>query len=95
MGALTLAATISGFMAAQFAISLWSEQFAEFYSELYSESFYLTVEAPVVAGVSGATMTDEDRAVVARQCGFANGDPMALSTNLTSTTLTQGAVTPQ
>jgi hypothetical protein len=83
MGALTLAASISGFMAAQFVISLWSEQFADFYNDLYSESFYLTVDAPTVTGVSGAVITDEDRQVVARQCGFAKGDPMALSTSVT------------
>lgn len=83
MGAFTIAASISGFMAAQFVVALWSEQFAEFYNDLYAQSFYMTAAAPSVTGVSGETITDEDRAVVARQCGFAKGDPMALSTEIT------------
>ena len=83
MGAFTIAASVAGFMAAQFAISLWSEQFAKFYTDFYSDSFYVTVDAPTASGVSGAVMSEEDRQVVARQCGFAKGDPMALSSNIT------------
>ena len=90
MGAFTIAASVAGFMAAKFAISLWSEQFAGFYTDFYSESFYVTVDAPTVTDVSGAVISEEDRQVVARQCGFAKGDPMALSS-----TIADGAVSAQ
>lgn len=83
MGAFTIAASFAGFMAAQFAVALWSEQFAALYNDFYSQSFYITVDAPTVSGVSGAVIGDEDRQVVARQCGFAKGDPMALSSTIT------------
>lgn len=83
MGALTIAASVAGFIAAQFTIALWSEQFADFYNDFYSQSFYVTVDTPTVTGVSGAVINEEDRQVVARQCGFPKGDPMALSSNIT------------
>ena len=50
----------------------------------------MTVDAPTVTDVSGAVISEEDLQVVARQCGFAKGDPMALSS-----TIADGAVSAQ
>jgi len=86
MSSLAIAGALAGFLSAQFAAALWSEQFAEWFIDSYANGFYTTPVAPSVGGPVVGAITDADRDLVADVCLPAENDPFALSSQLPQST---------
>jgi len=67
---MTVLASISGFIAAQFVVALYSEQFAEWWMYGYENGFYATVPAP--EPVTPGTITIGDREMILNYCAAAD-----------------------
>jgi hypothetical protein len=72
---MTVLASISGFIAAQFVAALYSEQFAEWYMLGYENGFYASVPAP--EPITPGTITLDDRELILNYCTAADAERLA------------------
>lgn len=66
MEALTVLASLTGFLAAQFVAGLYAEQFADVYLDAYDQGFYIAGAAPTVT--SPVMLTESEKAIIAKYC---------------------------
>lgn len=66
MEALTVIASLTGFVAAQFVAGLYAEQFADVYLDAYEQGFYISGAAPTVT--PPVALTDSEKAIIAKYC---------------------------
>ena len=77
---LSLAASVAGFLAAQFAIALYSEQVSDVYMDIYEQGFYITGGTP--AATEPLTLTQSEKDIIANYCEIPAVQTFALDMQL-------------